>query len=198
MVAKPYIWFKKNAVPTNCKYRAIDRYEYVFHFSNSNKPKFRADNCRTEHSEVTKKRFEKPVTTINSRDGVYDSQKKELNEKGSLPHNVVIAAAESNSGILHPAPFTVELAEWFVKIGSDENDVILDPFAGSSTTGVASIKNNRRFIGIDLVPFNVIFGKHRMDHFLETGETFIPKNLLDEKGIDVNYYKIKGKHINNP
>jgi nicotinamide riboside kinase len=57
LVAKPYIWFKKQSIPTNCKYRAIDRYEYVFHFSNSNKPKFRADNCRTEHSEVTKRRF---------------------------------------------------------------------------------------------------------------------------------------------
>jgi DNA modification methylase len=198
MVAKPYIWFKKNAVPTNCKYRAIDRYEYVFHFSNSNKPKFRADNCRTEHSEVTKKRFEKPVTTINSRDGVYDSQKRELNSKGSLPHNVVIAAAESNPSILHPAPFTVELAEWFVKIGSDEGDLVLDPFAGSSTTGVAALKNNRRFIGMDLVEFNINFGRKRMNHYLETGETYIPKNMLDDKGIDVNYYKIKGKHINNP
>lgn len=198
LVAKPYIWFKKNAMPTNCKYRSIDRYEYVFHFSNSNKPKFRADNCRTEHSEVTKKRFKKPVTTINSRDGVYDSQMKELNVNGSLPHNVVIAAAESNSSILHPAPFTVELAEWFVKIGSDENDIILDPFAGSSTTGIASLKNNRKYIGIDLVDFNIIFGKKRMDHFLETGETYIAKNLLEEKEIDVNYYKIKGRHINNP
>jgi DNA modification methylase len=198
LVAKPYIWFKKNAVPTNCKYRAIDRYEYVFHFSNSNKPKFRADNCRTEHSEVTKRRFEKPVTTINSRDGVYDSQMRELNENGSLPHNVVIAAAESNPSVLHPAPFTVELAEWFVKIGSDENDIVLDPFAGSSTTGVASLKNNRKFIGIDLVEFNINFGRKRMNHYLETGETYIPKNLLEEKGIDVNYYKIKGKHINNP
>lgn len=198
LVAKPYIWFKKNAIPTNCKYRAIDRYEYVFHFSNSNKPKFRADNCRTEHSEVTKRRFKKPVTTINSRDGVYDSQMRELNEKGSLPHNVVIAASESNPSILHPAPFSVELAEWFVKIGSDENDIILDPFAGSSTTGVASLKNQRKFIGIDLVDFNIIFGEKRMNHFLETGETYIPKNLLEEKEIDVNYYKIKGKHINNP
>ena len=42
LVAKPYIWFKKQSMPTNCKYRAIDRYEYVFHFSNSTKPKFRA------------------------------------------------------------------------------------------------------------------------------------------------------------
>jgi DNA modification methylase len=185
-------------MPTNCKYRSIDRYEYVFHFSNSNKPKFRADNCRTEHSEVTKKRFKKPITTINSRDGVYDSQMRELNSKGSLPHNVIIAATETNPSILHPAPFTVELAEWFVKIGSDENDIILDPFAGASTTGIASLKNNRKYIGIDLVDFNIIFSKKRMDHFLETGESYIPKNLLEEKDIDVNYYKIKGKHINNP
>lgn len=198
LVAKPYIWFKKQAMPTNCKYRAIDRYEYIFHFSNSNKPKFRADNCRTEHSEVTKRRFKKPVTTINSRDGIYDSQMKELNEKGSLPHNVVIAAAESNPNVLHPAPFTVELAEWFVKIGSDEGDLILDPFAGSSTTGVASLKNNRRFLGVDLVEFNIDFGMKRMDNFLKTGETFISKNMLETYGIDVNYYKIKGKHINNP
>ena len=198
MVAKPYIWYKKNAMPTNCKYRAIDRYEYVFHFSNSNKPKFIADNCRTEHSEVTKKRFKKPVTTINSRDGVYDSQMKVLNKNGSLPHNVVIAASETNPGILHPAPFSVELAEWFVKIGCNENDVVLDPFAGSSTTGVASLKNNRNFIGIDLVEFNINFGRKRLNHYLESGELYIPKNLLEEKGIDVNYYKIKGKHINNP
>jgi DNA modification methylase len=198
LVAKPYIWFKKQAMPTNCKYRAIDRYEYVFHFSNSNKPKFRADNCRTEHSEVTKRRFKKPVTTINSIDGIYDSQLKELNEKGSLPHNVVIAAAESNPSVLHPAPFTVELADWFVKIGSDEGDIVLDPFAGSSTTGVASLKNNRKFIGVDLVEFNIDFGTKRMNHFLKTGETYIPKNLLEENDIDVNYYKIKGKHINNP
>jgi DNA modification methylase len=92
----------------------------------------------------------------------------------------------------------VELAEWFVKIGSDENDIILDPFAGSSTTVVASLNNKRRLIGIDLVDFNIIFGEKRMNHFLETGETYIPKNLLEEKEIDVNYYKIKGKHINNP
>jgi len=198
LVAKPYIWFKKNSMPTNCKYRAIDRYEYVYHFSNSKKPKFRADNCRTEHSEVTKRRFKKPVTTISSRDGVYDSKLKKLNEKGSLPHNVVIAAAESNPSVLHPAPFSVELAEWFVKIGSDVGDTVLDPFAGSSTTGVASLKNERNFIGIDLVEFNINFGRKRMEHLLSTGECYIPKNKLEEYDIDVNYYKIKGKHINNP
>jgi site-specific DNA-methyltransferase (adenine-specific) len=198
LVAKPYIWFKKQSMPTNCKYRAIDRYEYVYHFSNSNKPKFRADNCRVEHSEVTKRRLKNDITTINSRDGVYNTKKVTLNEKGALPHNVVITAAESNPSVLHPAPFHVELAEWFVKVGSDEGDIVLDPFAGSSTTGVAALKHKRKFIGIDLIDFNINFGKKRIEHLLSTGDCYIPKNKLEEYGIDVNYYKIKGKHINNP
>jgi DNA modification methylase len=157
-----------------------------------------ADNCRTEHSEVTKKRFQSPVTTINSRDGVYESEMRNLNVKGSLPHNVVITPSETNPSILHPAPFHVDLADWFVRIGSEEGDIVLDPFAGSSTTGVASLKNKRKFIGIDLVDFNINFGKKRMEHFLKTGECYIPKNKLEELEIDVNYYKIKGKHVNNP
>ena len=90
------------------------------------------------------------------------------------------------------------MAEWFVKVGSSVGDTILDPFAGSSTTGIASLNNGRNFIGIDLVEFNINFGRKRMNHFLETGEYYIPKNKLEEYGIDVNYYKVKGKHINNP
>ncbi len=198
LVAKPYIWFKKQSMPTNCKYRAIDRYEYVFHFSNSTKPKFRASNCRTPHSEVTKRRMKRPVPTINSRDGVYEHTKIKLNKGGALPHNVVITPAESNPSVLHPAPFHVDLAEWFIKVGSDVNDIVLDPFAGSSTTGVAAIKNDRKYVGIDLVDFNINFGENRIKHLLKTGDCYIPKNKLKTYGIDVNYYKVKGKNINNP
>jgi len=198
LVAKPYIWYKKQSMPTNCKYRAIDRYEYVYHFSNTNKPKFNAGNCRIPHSEATIKRVKTPVPTINSRDGIYEYGEIKLNPKGSLPHNVVITAAESNPSVLHPAPFHVELADWFVRIGSDEGDIVLDPFAGSSTTGVASLKNNRKFVGIDMVPFNIDFGIKRMEYYLETGNCYIPKKELEPLGIDVNYYKVKGKHVNNP
>ena len=198
LVAKPYIWFKKNSMPTNCKYRAIDRYEYVFHFSNTNKPKFRADNCRTPHAEVSKKRFQNPVTTIGSRDGMYESEMKTLSDKGALPHNVVITPAESNPSVLHPAPFHVELAEWFVKVGSDEGDIVLDPFNGSGTSGVASLKHNRKYVGIDMIPFNINFTEKRIGYLEETGECYIPKKELEPLGIDVNYYKVKGKHVNNP
>jgi DNA modification methylase len=88
--------------------------------------------------------------------------------------------------------------EYLIKTYTNEGDVVLDFTMGSGSTGVACINTNRRFIGIDLVEFNINFGRERMNHYLETGETYIPKNLLEEKDIDVNYYKIKGKHINNP
>ena len=198
LVAKPYIWFKKQSMPTNCKYRAIDRYEYVYHFSNSTKPKFRAHNCRVPHAEVTKRRMKRPVPTIGSRDGVYEHTKIKLHKDGALPHNVVVTAAESNPSVLHPAPFHVELAEWFIKIGSDKGDTVLDPFAGSSTSGAAALKNERDYIGIDLIDFNINFGTKRLDYLLKTGECYIPKNKLEKLGIDTNYYKVKGKHINNP
>ncbi|WP_294628193.1 site-specific DNA-methyltransferase [uncultured Bacteroides sp.] len=45
----------------------------------------------------------------------------------------------------HPAVFPVELAEKVIKYYSIKNDVVLDPFAGTGTTGKAAIKLNRRF-----------------------------------------------------
>ena len=40
--------------------------------------------------------------------------------------------------------------EWFIKVYSNRGQIIFDPFMGSGTTGVAAIKNNRKFIGIEM------------------------------------------------
>lgn len=50
----------------------------------------------------------------------------------------------------HPTQKSLKLMEDLIKIHTNENDIILDPFMGSGSTGVASIKNNRKFIGIEL------------------------------------------------
>lgn len=50
----------------------------------------------------------------------------------------------------HPAQKPVKLLEHLIKIASNENDVILDPFMGVGSTGVAALKNNRKFIGIEI------------------------------------------------
>lgn len=49
----------------------------------------------------------------------------------------------------HPTQKPLALLNRIVLAVSDEHDIILDPFCGSATTGVAAILNNRQFIGID-------------------------------------------------
>jgi len=50
----------------------------------------------------------------------------------------------------HPTQKPLFLLERIILAASQEGDVILDPFCGSGTTGVAAIRNNRKFIGIDI------------------------------------------------
>lgn len=50
----------------------------------------------------------------------------------------------------HPTQKPVFLMEELVKIFTNKDDVVLDPFMGSGTTGIACIKQNRNFIGIEV------------------------------------------------
>lgn len=50
----------------------------------------------------------------------------------------------------HPAQKPLRLLEHIIKIASNENDVIFDPFMGVGSTGVAALKNRRRFIGCEI------------------------------------------------
>jgi site-specific DNA-methyltransferase (adenine-specific) len=49
----------------------------------------------------------------------------------------------------HPTVKPVELMTYLIVLGSREEDVVLDPFVGSGTTGIAALSTNRRFIGIE-------------------------------------------------
>lgn len=49
----------------------------------------------------------------------------------------------------HPTQKPIYLLERILLASTKENDIILDPFLGSGTTGVVSKKLNRKFIGID-------------------------------------------------
>lgn len=49
----------------------------------------------------------------------------------------------------HPTQKPLQLLERIILSSTDEEDLIFDPFAGSSTTGIAAIKNNRFFIGAE-------------------------------------------------
>ena len=50
----------------------------------------------------------------------------------------------------HPCPVPVELMERIIKLTTNEGDLVVDPFAGSGSTGVACVNTNRRFIGFEI------------------------------------------------
>lgn len=51
---------------------------------------------------------------------------------------------------IHPAPFPESLARDHVLSWSNPSDLVLDPFVGSGTTGVACVQTGRRFVGIEV------------------------------------------------
>lgn len=59
----------------------------------------------------------------------------------------IFSGAKKNG---HPAPFPQELPKRCIRLFSYADDVIFDPFAGSGTTIITAIQNNRNSIGIEL------------------------------------------------
>lgn len=49
----------------------------------------------------------------------------------------------------HPTQKPLEILDKIILASTKENDLILDPFCGSSTTGISAVRLNRRYIGID-------------------------------------------------
>jgi len=69
----------------------------------------------------------------------------------AYPTNVLHLATECNNKN-HSAAFPEELPEWFIKLFTQENDTVLDPFMGSGTTLTVANRMRRNSIGIDIVP----------------------------------------------
>ena len=58
--------------------------------------------------------------------------------------------AEEKRLCKHPTQKSLSLLKRIVLASTNEGDLVLDPFTGSSTTGIACAMYNRKFIGIDL------------------------------------------------
>lgn len=65
----------------------------------------------------------------------------------------------------HPAPFPIELPHRLINLYSYEDDVVLDSFCGSGTTCLAAIKNNRNYVGYEVVEDYVDLANQRIMDF---------------------------------
>lgn len=66
---------------------------------------------------------------------------------------------------LHPTQKPISILERIIKLASNENDVVLDCFNGVGSTGVAALKNNRRYIGIEIDKTYVLATENRLQNF---------------------------------
>lgn len=82
-------------------------------------------------------------------------------ESGANLRNYWMLGPDSD-GSPHPATFPRELARRCILLGSRPGDLILDPFSGSGTTGVAALELNRRAVLIELVDDYVEQARERL------------------------------------
>jgi site-specific DNA-methyltransferase (adenine-specific) len=62
----------------------------------------------------------------------------------------------------HPTQKPVALIERIVDASTNEGDWVLDPFMGGGTTGVATVKLGRRFVGVELEPTYIDVARQRL------------------------------------
>jgi DNA modification methylase len=68
----------------------------------------------------------------------------------------------------HPARFPSALPEFFIRLLTNDNDIVLDPFAGSNTTGSVSEKLSRRWIASDNVESYLAASKFRFEASIQS------------------------------
>ncbi len=166
-LAQEFFWYNPAKLPAPAEWvnvrriRVKDAVEYIWWFGRNENPK--ADNrcVLQEYSKDMKRLVEKGVRKVRRPSGHNITEKFAKDSGGSIPPNVITAGnTDSTSNYFkrckaegvkpHPARFPKEIPAFFIQFLTDRNDVVLDPFAGSNTTGWTAERLKRRWLGFEL------------------------------------------------
>lgn len=79
---------------------------------------------------------------------------------------------------VHSAMFPLELAARVIRLYSDENDLVLDPFLGSGTTAMAAKMNHRHYIGIEMMAKYAELARRNLSKPIVVQETFLSSGIF--------------------
>lgn len=149
-----YIWHKTNPMPGHWPNRLRDGWEYCFHLAKTKRPYFNQDAVRQPIGDWVSSRLVKLSENDHNRQnsanksGFGRNISKWLGKKTVLPSNILsLALVGRDQG--HPAVFPVDLPLFFIKLLAPEQGLVIDPFSGSGTTGIAALSINRNCVLID-------------------------------------------------
>lgn len=91
-----------------------------------------------------------------------DRTNQKWNGGGNQSNYIQMPFVCGKEKVAHPTQKPVKLMEHFLRLMSNKNDIILDPFCGSGTTAVAAKNLGRRFIGIDISEEYCEMGRQRL------------------------------------
>ena len=154
------IWQKSNSMPESVRDRCTKSHEYLFLLSKSPRYYFDAEAISEPIAESSAKRYAQNISAQRGSDrqpGKENGPMKAAPPRygGDSPRrnkrDVWTTTTGSFSGA-HFAVFPEALITPCILAGSPIGGVVLDPFAGSGTTGVAAKRQGRDFIGIEINP----------------------------------------------
>lgn len=150
-----YLWIKPNAMPGYWPNRLRDEWEYCFHMTKQPHFAMYQDAVRRRIGNWAEKRLSnltgKSKERHNSENlsGFGRDLRNWVGKEYVLPGNTVsVPLIGKNMG--HPAVFPVGLSEFFINLFTKTGDNVLDPFAGSGSTGLAAERLDRNVVLIDL------------------------------------------------
>lgn len=149
-----YLWNKTNPMPGYWPTRLRDGWEYCFHLAKSKRPYFDSDAVRKPIGDWVESRLRNLGQNDTSRHNSVNASgfgrdiSKWVGKQTVLPSNVItLPLVGKNKG--HPAVFPVDLPLFFIKLLCPEEGLVIDPFGGSGTTGIAALSAGRRCVLID-------------------------------------------------
>jgi site-specific DNA-methyltransferase (cytosine-N4-specific) len=196
-LAQEFYWWSPSKLPSPAEWvnirrvRVKDAVNCVFWLSKTPWPKASNRRVLVPYSNSMQDLLENGYKAKLRPSGHDISTKFSRNNKAAIPPNLLaIPNTESNSHYLryckekglkvHPARFPTILPEFFVRMLTDEGDLVFDPFAGSCVTGEACERLGRNWICCELVEEYVLGAMGRF----EGGG---PNEVLESKSLPDHY-----------